>query len=159
MSGYRNCIGMDNSIKMIDRAKREFPKITFKINKSSIIPLMDKSVDVIFLFTVLTCIPLDADQDNLISEFRRILKKGGLIYISDLLLNSDNRNLQRYEKYRIKYNSYGVFELSEGVTLRHHSRDRIKQFTSGFAKVFHDEFKIITMNGNESNAFQLILKK
>lgn len=41
------------------------------------------------LFAVLTCIPLDGEQRDLVREISRVLRPGGLLYISDLLLNRD----------------------------------------------------------------------
>ena len=50
------------------------------------------------LFGVLTCIPSDKEQKSLISEIKRILKPEGIVYVNDFLINSDKRNVLRYEE-------------------------------------------------------------
>jgi hypothetical protein len=57
-----------------------------------------------------------------LQELRRVLRAGGLLYISDLWLQTDARNVQRYVCDHPKYGRYGVFDLPEGVTVRHHDR-------------------------------------
>src|SRR6185312_12836665 len=77
------------------------------------LPLATASIDAILLFAVLTCIPDSHEQEKLIAAVSRGLRPGGLIYISDLLINDDSRNRARYEQYAKQFNCYGVFELPE----------------------------------------------
>lgn len=157
--GFTNLLGIDFSSGMIKRAQSELPDLRFLQNEKNSIPLENASVDVILLFAVLTCVHQDDIQQQILEEITRVLKKGGLIYISDFLLNSDQRNQQRYEKYSPKYDCYGVFELEEGGILRHHSKDRIQSIMSKFKTLYYSEFEVTTMNGNVSNAFQFIGSK
>lgn len=159
LHGFQNVIGVDNSNKMIERAKNDFPNLSFKVNSLDNLPFDDDSLDVVLLFTVLTCIPFDTDQDKLLNEIHRVLKKDGILYISDLFLNEDQRNIDRYKKYLNKYGTYGIFELEEEAVLRHHSKPRIKEISAKFHRTFFKEYDVITMNGNKANAFQLFLKK
>jgi hypothetical protein len=92
-------------------------------------------------------------------EVRRVLRPGGLIYISDLLLNEDERNRARYEKNAGKFGCYGVFELPEGVVVRHHSREWIEELTRSFESLEFEPFEVTTMNGNQSAAFQYLGRK
>jgi ubiquinone/menaquinone biosynthesis C-methylase UbiE len=75
------------------------------------------------LFAVLTYIPSDDDQRVLLAEVRRVLRPEGILYISDLLINTDLRNLERYERDADQFGVYGVFELPEGVIVRHHREE------------------------------------
>jgi ubiquinone/menaquinone biosynthesis C-methylase UbiE len=43
------------------------------------IPPQKHSVDLVLLFAVLTCIPLDEDQRDLLREISRVLHPGGLL--------------------------------------------------------------------------------
>ena len=153
-SGYRNLIGFDFSPAMIAAARARFPEITFEAIQSSTIPLSDSSVDGTLLFSVLTCVPTDDGQRALVGELHRVLKPGGLLYISDLSLQPDERNLARYARDEQKYGMYGVFDLPEGVTVRHHDPRWIETLTRDFETVALDQIEVLTMNGNPAKAFQ-----
>ncbi len=65
-------------------------------------PVIDEengSVDAVLLFAVLTCLPSDVDQLRLLEELKRVLRPGGLLYISDLTLANDERNQRRYAQF------------------------------------------------------------
>jgi SAM-dependent methyltransferase len=153
-AGFRDLIGFDFSPAMIAAARARFPEITFQVVESATIPLPDASVDGALLFSVLTCMPTDDGQRALAKELHRVLKPRGLLYISDLLLQSDERNLTRYARDERKYGIYGVFDLPEGVTVRHHHPQWIESLTSDFEMVALDHIEVVTMNGNPANAFQ-----
>src|SRR5678810_484465 len=152
--GYESLIGLDFSPAMIAAARAQYPEIAFEVVQSSTIPLPDASVDGVLLFSVLTCIATDEGQQALIAELRRVLRRGGLLYISDLCLQADERNLARYARDQQKYGVYGVFDLPEGVTVRHHDPKWIETLTSDFTTVALDEIEVVTMNGNPAKAFQ-----
>ncbi len=80
-------------------------------------------------------------------------KPGGFLYVVDFMINNDSRNIKRYNKYKEKYNKYGVFEISEGAVLRHHSLEWIHSLTSSFHNDFFEKTVFVTMNGNTSNGF------
>jgi SAM-dependent methyltransferase len=153
-AGYRDLIGFDFSPAMIAAARTRFPAITFQEIESTRLPLPDASIDGALLFSVLTCMPTNDGQKNLIRELHRVLRPGGLLYISDLWLQSDERNLARYVRDEPKYGIYGVFDLPEGVTVRHHDPSWIEQLTSEFEMVALDHIDVVTMNGNAAKAFQ-----
>ena len=152
--GYENLIGLDFSPAMIAAARAEHPEIQFEVVESAAIPMPDASVDGVLLFSVLTCIPTDEGQRALLKEVHRVLNRGGLLYISDLWLQADERNRERYQRDEQKYGNYGVFDLPEGVTVRHHDPKWIETLTSDFEMVALDELEVVTMNGNPAQAFQ-----
>ena len=152
--GYDNLIGLDFSPAMIAAARARNPEIQFEEVHSLTVPLPDASVDGVLLFSVLTCIPTDEGQLALLRELRRVLNRGGLLYISDLWLQTDERNLSRYDRDEQKYGVYGVFDLPEGVTVRHHDPTWIETLTTDFEMVALDDVEVVTMNGNPAKAFQ-----
>ena len=158
-NGYKNLIGIDFSKGMIERAKNVNSDIDFRVMNNSKIDLPDNSVNSVILLAVLTCIVEDKEQENLISEIHRVLKKDGVIYINDFLLNNDERNLNRYNEFKNKYNKIGVFELPEGAVCRHHDKEWIKELLKDFNKIVFKEIEYTTMNGNKSNGFYYIGKK
>ena len=157
--GYTNTVGYDFSEGMIARGTRQYPHLDLRIMTDNRIGLPDGSVDAVILFAVLTCIASDTEQEHLISEIYRVLKPGGILYVNDFLLNSDERNLTRYQKYEEKYGCYGVFELPEGAIVRHHSQERIKTLLKDFSGKEFERLTFTTMNGNRSNGFFYIGEK
>jgi ubiquinone/menaquinone biosynthesis C-methylase UbiE len=154
--GYSNAIGIDFSFRMLTRCRSQIPDVRLVQSDGHSIPLQRHSVDVVLLFAVLTCIPQDEEQRNLLREISRVLRPGGLVYISDLFLNHDLRNLERYDRYVGQYGTYGVFKLPEGVVVRHHTKEWIEELTSPFRRVEFEAFEVTTMNRNKSAAFQYL---
>jgi SAM-dependent methyltransferase len=158
-AGYEHAIGTDFSEAMLRRARLEIPDSVLVRNDGSDLPFKSESIDAVLLFAVLTCIPDDNNQRLLLSEVERVLRSGGLLYISDLLLNDDQRNRERYERYAERYKCYGVFDLPEGVVVRHHRKEWIEEFTQAFLQLEYEPFTVTTMNGNPSSAFQYLGRK
>lgn len=157
-SGYKNLYGIDFSKNMIERGKKQYPYINLKLKQDKSIEFEDDYFDSVIIFAVLTCIIDDNEQLLLINEIKRVLKPGGIIYINDFLLNEDNRNIKRYQLFHEKYGTYGIFELPEGVILRHHSKEWIEHITSGFEKIVLDKVIYTTMNGHKSSGFYFMGK-
>jgi len=158
-AGYTRVIGTDFSEAMLGRACREVPNSMLVRNDGWALPIRSESIEAVLLFAVLTCIPDDNDQRALLREVERVLRSGGLLYISDLLVNNDRRNRERYERYAEKYKCYGVFELPEGVVVRHHRKQWIEEITRPFHHLKYEPFDVTTMNGNLSAAFQYLGRK
>ena len=158
--GYTRLIGVDPASSMISAARERFPHILFEeLADAPRLAMSDASVDAVFLFAVLTCVPTDEGQRSIIQEISRVLHPGGLLYISDLWLQIDQRNIDRYEHGQAKYGKYGVFDLPEGVTLRHHDRGWIETLTSDYDLAAIDEIELQTMNGNTAQGFQWFGRK
>lgn len=155
-NGYRNLIGVDFSEGMIERGKRQFPYLDLRVKEDASIALPDASVDAVILFSVLTCIRTNEEQRELMEEIKRILKPQGILYVNDFLLNTDERNLLRYEKYQKIYGVYGVFELPEGAICRHHDEAWIRQLLQDFSEQEYSHVTKTTMNGHQSNGFYFI---
>jgi len=157
--GYTRSVGTDFSEAMLLRARREVPSSKLVRNDGSVLPIKSASIDVVLLFAVLTCVPDDDDQRALLAEVERVLRPGGLLYISDLLINNDLRNRERYAQHAERYKCYGVFELPEGVVVRHHESEWIAEITAQFHRLEYEPFDVTTMNGNVSAAFQYLGRK
>ncbi len=155
-AGYGNIFGMDFSATMLSRCRREVPRSRLVLNVGCGLPLQPNSVDVVLLFAVLTCIPDSNEQRLLLTAVEQVLRPGGLIYLSDLLLNDDARNRERYQRFAEAYKCYGVFELPEGVAVRHHQKEWVEELTRSFRPLEYERFRVTTMNGNASAAFQYL---
>lgn len=159
LNGFTRLYGIDFSEKMIERAKSQYPFLNLKVQGNKNINFPDNTFDAVLLFAVLTCIPQNTNQLHLIKEIKRVLKPGGIIYINDFLLNTDERNRKRYELFYKKYKLYGIFELAEGLILRHHSLEWTNKCIDVFSPLFFHTFTFPTMNGNHSNAYIFIGSK
>lgn len=158
-AGYKSLYGVDFSQGMIDRGRRLYPYLDLRKNDGSTLPFEDGSFYAVILIAVLTCIAESEGQRRLMSEIERVLKDGGILYINDYLLNTDRRNIERYDRAKDKYDVYGIFELPEGAVVRHHTPEHIFDLTSGFIRLAFETLVYTTMNGNRSNGFYYIGRK
>ena len=159
LSEFTNLSGIDISKKMINRGIKLYPQLTLKKHESGSLPFENNSFDAVILLAVLTCIINNIEQEKLINEIQRVLRDDGVVYINDFLINSDQRNIDRYKRFEAKYNEYGIFELQEGVALRHHTRVRIDELMSSYEKITFEPVIYTTMNGNKSNGLYYIGRK
>ena len=99
-NGYLNVVGTDFSEGMLKNAAAHLgPGVRLVQTDGRTLPFRDRSFDAVLLFTVLTCMPDDGEQRELLAEIKRVLRPRGVVYISDLLLNSDARNISRYQQF------------------------------------------------------------
>ena len=157
-NGYRQLAGIDFSAALIARGRRLFPELDLRVMTSATFDIPDASQDAVILLAVLTCIARDEDQAALVSEIERVLKPGGILYINDFLINTDERNQQRYKASPAGY-PYGVFELPEGGLFRHQSEKHILCLCRAFHPLIWETCRYTTMNGHQSNGFCLIGRK
>lgn len=154
--GFKNLTGVDFSQGMINRGLKLNPQINLLKNDGDKLPFSDDKFDAVLLIAVLTCTANPQKQENIISEISRVLKKDGILYINDYLINDNQRNVERYQKYQEKYGTYGVFELPEGAVLRHHTPEYIFNLTKDYKELIFEKTIYNTMNGNKSNGFYYI---
>ena len=145
---------------MIAAARKNYPSLSFEVAADyRNVALPDASFDAVMLLSVLTCVPTNDGQRGILAEIERLLAPMGVLYISDLWLQKDARNVERYERDAKKYGTYGVFDLREGVTVRHHDRAWIETLTKDFEVLHLEEIPVSTMNGNPATAFQWFGRK
>jgi SAM-dependent methyltransferase len=158
--GFSNLIGVDPMPAMISAARRNFPAIPFEVlDDYQKVQLDDASVDAVLLFAVLTSVPTNDGQRAIISEITRVLRPNGILYISDMFLQTDSRNLERYIDGEKKYGMYGVFDLSDGVVVRHHERSWIEKLTADYETLNLEEITVPTMNLHPAAVFQWFGRK
>jgi ubiquinone/menaquinone biosynthesis C-methylase UbiE len=157
-SGYRDAVGTDFSEGMLRQCNILYSDLNLRLVQSDgkTLPFRDHAFDAVLLFTLLTSMPMESEQRGLFAEVQRVLRPRGIVYISDLLLNTDSRNVDRYKQFAERFGTYGMFRLPEGVVVRHHSEDWIQCLTEGFDCLEYEPFTVTTMNGNASSAFQYL---
>ena len=159
-AGFAHTEGVDVSAGLIARARDEHPDAAFSVLENPpILEWPDATVEAVLLFAVLTCIPDDAEQHRTIAELRRVLRPGGLLYISDYCLQNDQRNLDRYREQAGRWGEYGVFQTSDGAVCRHHEREHLPGLLGGFKVERSRDIPVSTMNGHPATATQLLARK
>jgi len=157
--GYNNLYGCDFSLPMLKAAGRKINSNGLLQNDGVKIPFKENSFDAVMIVAVLTCIIRDNDQKKLMNEVKRVIKPGGILFIADFLLNTDERNMQRYSFFENKYDKYGVFEIEPDVPVRHHDQKQLDDLFTGFTQISFKTTVFNTMNGHESNGFYYFGKK
>ena len=157
-AGYKNIRGYDTSMQLVQRGKTLGLPLRH-IPTPAELPIANNSVDCILLFAVLTCIPSNQGQAELIYLLHSKLKPGGVLYLSDYYLQNNEASKKRYTYFNGQKDNFGVFTLPEGVVFRHHTRAWIKSLLKAFEIKEQHFVPVKTMNGNEAEAFQLIATK
>ncbi|MCT2588941.1 class I SAM-dependent methyltransferase [Streptomyces sp. N2-109] len=124
--GYQDVRGVDPSRAMIRRGHREHPELDLVHLSVLPLPSVDASYDAALLFVVLNCVPEDAGQRAILREVARLVRPGGVLYVSDVPVQSDARHLQRYEAGAPGHSAYGVFTTDEGGLFRHHHPQHLR---------------------------------
>lgn len=158
-AGFLQVKGFDTSIELINRGTAHHSLPIFYIESPDALPIEDQSVDGIFLFAVLTCIPGNAAQEALIKMLYNKLKPGGKLYISDYRLQENQDEVGRYGYLNDDPNNYGVFSLPEGATFRHHTREWFGTLFQPFTILEEQLVTVFTMNGHPATACQFLVQK
>lgn len=158
-NGYSDVVGVDISSEMINRGLSLHPTLNLKHVDYGILPFKDNTFSACTLLAVLTCIPTDTGQKEVINELYRVLNPNGILYISDYPLQQDNRNNARYRQFENEYGNFGVFRLPEGGIFRHHAMSWVYELLFQFDILMEDKIEVSTMNGNKAKIFQIIAKK
>lgn len=158
-NGYINLIGFDFAPNMIKRGKSTYPDLDlFSIEESGSIPLKTSSCDAVIMSTILCCVVDKDHQKEIIDEAKRVLKIGGVLYLSDFLLCNHSRYVDKYQEGYKSYNEWGVYTTDEGITVRHHSTRWITQLLEDLDIQWFEQFDFKTMNNNSARTCHCIAK-
>jgi len=103
----------------------DLPNVTFALAGAQAIPLPDESVDVVLMFKSLHHVPLQLMALSM-QEIRRVLKPGGLLYISEPVFAGDFNEILRlfHDEQAVREAAFnavkkavddGLFELCEEI--------------------------------------------
>jgi SAM-dependent methyltransferase len=153
-AGWPGAVGVDISAGMIARGREAHPGLDLRCIDGLPLAEPDGAFDAVLLFAVLTSIPDDGEQLALMDELRRLLKLGGLLYVSDYLLQTDDRHLARYRAGAARHGVYGVWDRDDGGVFRHHTRERLDELMVGFDLLAEREIETTTFSGAKVTAIQ-----
>ena len=96
----------------------DLPNVTFALSGAQAIPLEDESVDVVFMFKSLHHVPLDLMEPSM-REIRRVLKPGGLAYISEPIFAGDFNEILRlfHDEQKVREAAFSIIKkvVDEGL--------------------------------------------
>lgn len=157
-AGYHNVLGIDISGEIIKRGRRLNDCLDLRIFDGRSADFEESSFDACILLAVLTCIPFNEGQNRTMAEVCRLLRPGGIAFVSDYPLQSDERNQKRYREFEKEFGIFGIFRAGSAV-VRHFDMRRIYQLLTGFDILWQNSIRVCTMNGNESDVFQIAARK
>ena len=158
-AGWLRAVGADFSAGMIERGQRTHPGLELRHVAGLPLAEPDGAFDAAILFAVLTCIPDDAGQRALVAELRRLIRPGGLLYVSDYLLQPGDRYAARYQAGLARHGVRGVWDREDGGVFRHHIREALDRLLADFEPVAERSVKTVTLSGASATAIQLLMRR
>ena len=131
----------------------DLPNVTFSISGAQEIPLEDESVDVVFMFKSLHHVPLEL-MDASMREIRRVLKTGGLLYISEPVFAGDFNEILRlfHDEQKVREAAFttvkkavdeGLFSLLEETFFNSPMKfENFSEFENNTIKATHSDHKL-----------------
>ena len=131
----------------------DLPNVTFGLAGAQAIPLGDATVDVVLMFKSLHHVPLN-QMDMAMGEIRRVLKPGGLAYISEPVFAGAFNEILRlfHDESRVREAAFnavkkavdeGLFELVDEVFFNSPMRfDSFADFENRILKVTHTHHQL-----------------
>jgi len=158
--GYEHLLGFDFALNMVKRGRKENPDLDLRLlEKQGAIPVRDESVDGVVMSTVLCCMIDPKESTQLMAEIHRILKKKGILYITDFLLCEHPKYQEKYAQGDKKFGIWGVYTTNENLTVRHYTTRIIMDLLSAFDIQWFEQFDFKTMNQNPARTFHCIARK
>jgi SAM-dependent methyltransferase len=158
--GYENLVGYDYAPAMIERGRTAYPGLELHaIQESGKVSMPDSSADLVVMSTILCCIIEKEEQKRIISEMRRILKKGGILYLSDFSICAHPRYKDKYADAERIFGEWGIYTTAEGLTVRHHSTEWIADLLREFDILWMEQFDFKTMNQNPARTIHCVSMK
>jgi ubiquinone/menaquinone biosynthesis C-methylase UbiE len=159
-AGYHNLIGFDFAPNMITRGLNENPDLDLRLlEKASVIPCANESVDALVMSTVLCCITNEKELKDLIDEIRRVLSPKGVLYITDFLVCEHPLYQEKYTSGLQRFGIWGIYTTNENLNVRHYTTEVIMNLLRPFDIQWFEQFDFKTMNQNPARTFHCIGKK
>lgn len=118
-------VGVDPIQPLVERAPPH-PSVEYHVMRNARIPLLDQSVDAVWICLVLTAITDEAALEAALREIERVLKPGGLVFLVENTSSKPNtghhayRTVAEYERLfrfaRLEYMT-GYHELDETISV------------------------------------------
>ncbi|MFI9718919.1 class I SAM-dependent methyltransferase [Streptomyces sp. NPDC052396] len=157
--GYRDVQGVEPSAALIARAARSHPGLRITRLTSLPLPFPDGSFDAALLFAVLTSVADPAAREETMAELSRLLRPGGVLYLSDVPLQSDELSLDRYR--RAAAGPYGTFRTEDGGVFVHQPPEAFQELLArhGFTELVRQQDTTPALHGGTTTRVQFIARR
>jgi len=94
--------------------------VEYKIMKDGIIPLPDKSVDLVWVCLVLCCIKNQSLLNRTVDEINRVLKSNGLLFLIENttdLPNSNHISSRSVDEYKMMFSYLSLVHISKTILI------------------------------------------
>ena len=159
LAGFSQTFGVDISSAMVKKGLGRHPSLNFTLFDGNNLPFSIESFEAALMVAVLNCIPSRQGQAESLQEVCRVLKPGGLLFLSDYPLQADPRNVERYKRHQEEFGEYGVFRTRDGGVFRHLDPGEIPPLLESFEILELTDRRVLTMNGNPADIFQILARK
>ena len=131
----------------------DLSNVTFVLSGAQEIPLQDESVDVVFMFKSLHHVPLELMEPSM-REIRRVLKPGGLVYISEPVFAGDFNEILRlfHDEQKVRQAAFytikkavdeGLFDLVKETFFNSPMKfENFAEFENNTIKATHSSHKL-----------------
>jgi len=131
----------------------DLPDVTFVLSGAQEIPLEDASVDIVFMFKSLHHVPLEL-MDGAMHEMNRVLKPGGLVYISEPIFSGEFNEILRlfHDEQKVREAAFdavkkavdeGLFKLVEETFFNSPVKfESFAEFETNVINVTHSNHKL-----------------
>jgi SAM-dependent methyltransferase len=102
---------VDEAQHALNQEIDDLPSVRFEIGAAEKIPAADRSFDVVFLFKSLHHVPVES-MDQALAEIARVLRPGGLAYISEPIFRGPFNEILRifHDESRVRTEAFGALE-------------------------------------------------
>jgi len=157
-AGFTDVAGADVSSALVARGLREHPGLNLRVVGPPPLPFPTASFDACLLMALLTCIASDDGIAAVLAEAHRLLKPGGILFLSDYPLQNDARNRARYESGAAEFGVHGVFRAGAAV-FRHFAPAAMERMLRGFEILWRREIEVATLNGHAAQVLQVLARR
>ncbi|MFC0596963.1 class I SAM-dependent methyltransferase [Streptomyces palmae] len=159
--GYHRVCGVDPSAALVERGLSEHPGLDLRRLAGLPLPFADGEFDAALLFAVLTCVPQERVQRETVAELARVVRPGGVLYLSDVPIQRDEHHQARYRAAAEWAEAYGVFGIEDGGVFRHQDPVRLRALLAeqGFEVAEEHEDPVPTLDGKVVTRLQLVARR
>ncbi|KUJ68862.1 methyltransferase type 11 [Streptomyces albus subsp. albus] len=159
--GYLRVCGVDPSAALVARGRVEHPGLDLRQLDGLPLPFADGEFDAALLFAVLTCVPEERVQRETVAELARVVRPGGVLYLSDVPLQHDEYHRARYEAAAEWAEAYGVFGIEDGGVFRHQDPVGLRVLLAewGFEVAEEREDPVPTLSGGVVTRLQVVARR
>ena len=140
--GYTDVYGIDSSIKMIERGKKEFPELSLKHSSSDLLPYPSDYFDAVVACAVFTCITSFEKRTLQIGELYRVLKPAGVLHLVDFTAERTNTHTSSF-----------------GITMLHSNPEELRQLVADFSILHEAVNDTNTIGGSPARSYSVFARK